>query len=236
VRRLLLLLFSLPAACNSAPPYATTVGILKPGATMVVHVADARFNAYQPASGQRRDLFTVAATALPKSTPAAPRLRVAPRGVIVDARAPLASLLVRVPDEVNLIVESRHGDVNVTDISGNARVVALAGNVDLMLPGYAQVAVGVGNLSVTMGATSWPGTLHFSTQRGDVVLRVIGKAAFEVHLHTDDGTLFTDFALRGGSQGRSETIDGAVNGGGGQRIDVRTHAGAIRLLRLQPQP
>lgn len=226
----------LPIACSSTPPYATTVGILKPSATMVVRVRDARLDAYQPVTGRRRDLFTVAATALPKSTPDAPRLRVAPRGIIVDARAPLASLLVRVPDGVSLIVESRHGDVNVTDITGNARVVALAGNVNLMLPGYAQAAVGTGNLSVTMGSASWPGSLHFSTQRGDIVLRVIGKAAFVVHLHTDDGTLFTEFDLRGTSQGRSETIDGEVNGGGPQRIDVETHAGAIRFLRLQPQP
>lgn len=235
-RLLLLLLSAMPIGCSSTQPFATTVGIMKPGTTMVVRITDARLDAYQPEARQRRDLFTVTATALRKSTPDAPRLRATPRGVIVDARAPLVSLLVRVPDRVNLAVESRHGDVNVTDIPGNARVVALAGNVNLMLPGYAQAAVGTGNLSVTMGSTNWPGTLHFSTQRGDIVLRVIGKAPFDVRLHTDDGTLFTDFGLRGTSQGRSETINGEVNGGGPQSIDVETRAGAIRLLRLQPQP
>jgi len=162
VKRLLLLLLSaMPIGCSSTQPFATTVGIMKPGTTMVVRITDARLDAYQPEARQRRDLFTVTATALRKSTPDAPRLRATPRGVIVDARAPLVSLLVRVPDRVNLAVESRHGDVNVTDIPGNARVVALAGNVNLMLPGYAQAAVGTGNLSVTMGSTNWPGTLHF---------------------------------------------------------------------------
>jgi DUF4097 and DUF4098 domain-containing protein YvlB len=134
------------------------------------------------------------------------------------------------------VVESERGDINVTDITGNVRAVARNGNVDIKVPGYAQAAVGDGNLSVRMGATSWPGTLAFSTRRGDVELWVLGIAAFTVHLHTDNGTLFTDFGLRGVSTGRAETIDGSVNGGSTQRIDVETATGSIRLLRLQPQP
>ncbi len=55
-------------------------------------------------------------------------------------------------------------------------------------------------------------------------------------LHTENGTLFTDFGLRGVSNRASETIEGDINGGGMQRIDVETLNGAIRLLRLQPQP
>lgn len=232
----LLLLLAI-TACNAPAPYVTTVGILKPGATLAVHVKNATLNAYQPAQGQPRNLFTVSATALPKSTPPpAPRLRPAPLGVVVTAPNALASLLVRVPDRVNLVVDSERGDVNVTDIAGNARVVARNGNVTLMLPGYAQVVVGTGNLLVTMGAAEWPETLRFSTQRGDVTLRVSAKAAFHVRLRTDNGTLFTDFGLRGNSQGNAETIEGDVNGGGAQSLDVTTGAGAIRLLRLVPQP
>lgn len=232
-----LLLLPLLAACSTQAPYVTTVGLLKPGATLAVRVADATVNAYQPKSGQRRSIFTIEATALPKATPPpAPRLRKAPLGVIVSAPAPLASLLVRVPDRVNLLVDSQSGDVNVTDIAGNARVIAQRGNVRLMLPGYAQAAVGQGNLSVTMGASQWPGTLRFSVQRGDVEIRVNATAGFHVRLHALNGTLFTDFPLRGTSQGTSETIEGDVNGGGPQSIRVETGTGAIRLLKLQPQP
>ena len=106
----------------------------------------------------------------------------------------------------------------------------------MLLPGYAQAAVGQGNLIGHDGCERLARTLHFSTQHGDVELWISANAAFSVHLHTDDGTLFTDFGLRGRSNGRSETIDGSVNGGGARRIDVETSAGGIRLLRLQPQP
>ncbi len=214
----------------------TTVGVLSPGKTMTVLVGQTVLNAYQPAAGQPRDVFTVAATAIGRGTPPPPPgSRASAGGITIAAPNALASLLVRVPDGVTLVVRSAHGDVNVTDITGNARVVAQAGNVTLMLPGYAQAAVGDGNLRVTMGALQWPGTLHFSARNGDVELRISAKAAFGVHMHTGDGVLFTDFGLVGTSSGRAETIDGSVNGGGPNRIDVESARGGIRLLRLQPQ-
>lgn len=210
---------------------------MKPGATLEVRVASATLNAYQPSAGQPRRAFTISATALPKQTPPpVPALRPGARGVVVNAPGPLASLLVRVPDGVDFVVRSERGDVNVTDINASVRVIAQRGNVKVMVPGYAQAAVGQGNLSVTMGSTDWPGTLHFSTQNGNIELWIIATAAFHVHLHTDDGSLFTDFGLRGTSQGRSETIDAAINGGGGHGIDVEAASGTIRLLRLTPQP
>jgi hypothetical protein len=234
---LLLLPLAILSACSTSAPYVTTIGILKPGSTLVVRIGSGTLNVYQPQAGQPRDVFTVAATALPKATPPpAPRLVAAPLGIVVKAPATYASLLVRVPDGVNLVVESRHGDVNVTDITGNVRVVARQGNVNLQLPGYARAAVGSGNLTVMMGATQWPGTLDFSTRHGDIQVWISAKADFGVHLHTDDGVLFTDFGLRGISSGSSETIDGSVNGGTAQHVDVENSSGAIRLLRLQPQP
>ena len=223
------------SACGSTSPYATTSGILQPGASLTVQIAQGRLDAYQPAAGERGDLFTVSATALPKTTPRAPRARALGKNVTISAGA-LASLLVRVPAGVKLIVDSREGDVNVTDISGSATIAARHGNVTAMLPEYAEATVGEGTLAVTMGAAHWPGTLHFSVERGDIILRVLAIAAFGVHLQTQNGTLFTDFGLRGSSQGNSETIDGSVNGGGSQRIWAQTGQGAIRLLRLQPQP
>lgn len=236
LERTALLLLLLLGACSSQVPYATTVGVLPPGSTMTVRVAHATLNAFQPAAGQPRNRFTVEATAVGKSPPpAAPRLRPGVKGVVVTADDPLANLLVRVPDGVALVVHSQQGDVHVTGINGNARIFAAKGDVQVLLPGYAQAQVGQGNLSVTMGSTDWPGTLHFSTRQGDIEVWINEKAAFDVRLHTANGTLFSDFDLRGSSQGHAETIDGRVNGGGTHGIDVETSAGAIRLLRLHPQ-
>jgi hypothetical protein len=236
VKRVLLLLF-LVVACSSPKPYATRVGLLKPGSTLTIRAGTAVVNAYKPIAGGPQDRYTISAMVSPKQAmPPAPIGRVAGSGLEILAPGSMQSLLVRVPDGVNLIVDSQRGNVNVTDITGNVRVTARHGDVDVKIPGYAQVAAGDGNVSVMMGAAQWPGTLHFSTQRGDVEVWLVAKAACTVHLHTADGVLFTDFGLRGVANGSAETIDGVVNGGSQQRIDVETAGGAIRLLRLQPQP
>lgn len=234
---LALLLLLAPAACSNQTPYATTVGVLQPGSTMTVRVGRTTLSAFHPAAGEPRNRFTVAATAVGKaSPPPAPRMRLGPDGVTVAANDPLGALLVRVPDGVSLVVDSRQGDVNVTDITGNARIVADKGDVQVMLPGYAEAKVGRGNLSVRMGSNDWPGTLHFSTGRGDIDVWVRDQASFHVYLHTRSGTIFTDFNLRGTSQGGSETIDGNVNGGGPRGIDIVSDSGPVRLLQLHPQP
>jgi hypothetical protein len=240
VKRLALLLLLLPllAACSNTTPYATTIGVLRPGSTMTIRVAQTTVFVYQPAKGEPRDRFTIAATAKAKDAQVpAPRIRAARNGIVVDAPEGVRALLVRVPDGVTLAVESQQGNVDVTDITGPVRVHAEHGDVRIFLKnGYGEASVGVGNLNVAIGAMQWPGTLHFSTGKGEANISVQEKAAFTVHLHTDDGTLFTDFNLLGTSKGRSETIDGSVNGGGSSRIVAQTNGGDIRLLSLHAQP
>lgn len=235
-RLALLLLLGALAACGAAPPpYARTVGALQPHERITVRIARGVVNAYAPLIGQARDIFTVQAYAEPHSSPPPPRIRRVAGGIEIDAPA-LSSLLVRVPKGVNLTVISQSGDVNATDISGSANVILRNGSADLMLPGYGEAAdAGTGTVKVLVGSGDWPGTLRFSNARGDVNVSINENAKFHVHLHTDDGTIFTDFPLRGVSRGSSETVDGNVNGGANRGVDIEVGAGTIRLLSLAPQ-
>jgi Putative adhesin len=234
--RVLLPLVLLLAACSSPTPYSSTVGIMQPGMTLTIEAKQATINGYKPAVGEPSSRFTLEPTALASGTPPPiPTSLRARNGLIIAAPYPLRSLLVRVPDRVNLVVHDKKGDVNVTDITGNADAHTADGNVQIMLPGYAQASTGNGRLSVTMGSTDWPGTLHFTNRNGDIEVWINTTAQFTVRLHTDDGTIFTDFNLRGTSKGSAETIDGPVNGGGPRRVDIEAHHGAIRLLQLRPQ-
>jgi hypothetical protein len=231
-----LLLLALASGCSHQTPYVSTVGLLNPGATMEVHTAGGTVSAFAPAAGQPRDRFTVSATAIKSDAPPAPpKIRAGRDGLRVDMIQPLGSLLVRVPDGVALTIRSTQGDVHVTNITGVVDVNARKGDVQIMVPKYAQATIGDGNLSATMGSTDWPGILHFTLIHGDAEVWVNENAAFHVRMHTDNGMLFTDFNLRGTSEGHSETIDGPINGGGSHGIDIETHAGAIRLLKLHPQ-
>lgn len=232
----LLAVLAFVACASSTKPFSTTVGSLKPGAVMIVNIESGVVNAYKPAEGDPDDRFTIAATATENATPPpAPMIRPNGTGIIVTATGTLAYLLVRVPQGVDLVVHSKNGNVNVTDISGNVDVTAGNGNVKIMVSGRAQARTQNGNIDLTMGATTWPGTLRSSAQTGDVTVYVPETAAFHARLHTDDGTLFTDFGLTGTSAGSKETIDAAVNGGGAFGLDLESKRGTVRLLRLTPQ-
>lgn len=209
--------------------------MLKPTSTMTVVVKDANVNVYKPEAGQSPDQFTVAASALPNTNPVPPKIETAGNGIVVRADAPLYGLLLRLPDRADLDVESEKGNVNVTDVSGAIRVHAGKGNVHIMVPGVAEASTGTGNVDVTIGATQWKGTLKFSADQGDVTVYIPEIAKFHARLHTDDGTIFTDFGLRGTSSGSNETIDASVNGGASFGVDIESRHGTVRLLRLTPQ-
>lgn len=214
---------------------------------MTVTTVNGAVSAYAPAVGQPKDLYTIAAFGIAGS----------PRELVLKKRGDLTlcqtsallagaclqidpgvaplRFLVRVPDGVQLDVRTLQGAINVSDVTGNVNAYSADGNVKIMIEGYANASAGDGNVSVTFGSTSWPGTLHFAAQNGDVEIYVNAKAAAHVHLHTDRGTIFTDFDLRGTAHGYSETIDGQIGGGNTRGIDVEVRNGSIRMLQLKPQ-
>lgn len=231
-----LLLLAFVACSSNFNVYSTTIGSLKPGSVMTVDIQSGILNAYKPAEGDPSNRFTISASVpVGASPPPPPVVRPSAGGITVHATGSLASLLVRVPQGVDLVVHSQHGNVNVTDISGNTQVHAGTGDVSIMIAGNAQASTEKGDINATIGADSWPGTLHFTSGDGDVTVYVVNKAGFHVRMHTDDGTLFTDFNLRGTSHGNNETIDAPVNGGGTFGIDLESRRGAVRLLQLTPQ-
>lgn len=143
--------------------------------------------------------------------------------------------LIRAPQGVAVDASTGTGNINVADVTGVVHAATQKGDVKMLVPGYADADVGSGDLTVYFGATSWPGTLHFRVHDGNAEIWVNATARAHVHLHTDNGSIFTDFPLKGFSKGTSETIDAAINGGGPHAIDVEIHNGIVRLLQLKPQ-
>jgi hypothetical protein len=230
-----LLLLAGLAGCSSPAPYYTVTQTLPADATLKIHTAGS-VEVYKPAIGQATSLMTLQPSGAAGSFPStAPTL--APHGTAYAYDAPdyATSLLARVPNGVALDVTSTGGNVNVTDITGPTIAYGEHGTVNVMVPGYAQASSGIGNVTVYMGATTWPGVLRFGTRQGDVELWINATAHFNVRMHTDRGTVFTDFGLTGTSQGESETIVGTVGGKAAQGIDIEVGNGSIRLLQLKPQ-
>ena len=225
-----LLLLTLCACGGQAPSFERT-GVLRPGGTMIVRNISGDIDAYAPRHDQPPDQYTIQSFSASRATIVHADAAV----VYVTAASPGIHYLIRGAKDTTLILQTRSGTINVADFDGDVDARDERGDVKMLLPQYGNAWVEKGNLSVTVGSAGWPGTLHFVLQRGDAEIYVNATAPARVHLHTANGTIYTDFPLRGSSSGHSETIDAPINGGASRGIDVEVNNGSIRLLQLKPQ-
>jgi hypothetical protein len=207
---------------------------MPPGGTIIVRNVQGDINAYAPERGQPSDTYTIEVYA-PEGMPEPATIQ--KQGILVRAQSdkPGVRYLVRGPQGGAMDLSTGAGSVMVADFEGVVNVHDDKGDVKMLIPEYGNVSVGTGNISVIFASTDWPGTLHFTTIRGNVELYVNENAKARVRLHTDNGNVFSDFPLKGTSHGQSETIDSTINGGGPRSIDVEVKTGAIRLMQLKPQ-
>ncbi|GAC1358210.1 MAG: hypothetical protein NVSMB31_18640 [Vulcanimicrobiaceae bacterium] len=226
-------------------------------ATVAVINTTGKIEAYPPAASEPKNQYTFSAT--PQDGPAiktytgfdiaSKTLTACP---VVDANSSHSSVtlkpflcppaphgrvdyLVRIPKEAHAFLATATGDIHVSDVDGPVDASAINGDIKIQIPSYANARTINGNVSVTFGDVNWPGTLHFSSDRGDVEVYVPAVANAHVDLHTDHGTVYTDFDLHGTAQGTAETIVGNIGSGGNRSVVVRVKNGSVRLLKLVPQ-
>lgn len=221
------------AACAPQAPSIRRDGVFPPGAAIVVNDVQGDIDAFAPERGQPADRYTVAAYE-PNSAQA---VSITLKNLLIDARAtsPGVRFLVRGPAGATMNLSTNNGSIMVADFEGTVNAHVGQGNIKMLIPQYGNASIRTGNISVIFASTDWPGTLHFSAQRGNIELYVNENAKAHVRMHTDNGTVYSDFPLRGTSRGNNETIDAPINGGGPRSIDVEVATGSIRLMQLKPQ-
>lgn len=233
-RTALLLSLLVLGACAAPPPSLKETGVFPPGATIVASTIKGNIEGYAPERGQPPDQYTVAAYG-----PAdAVTIKKAPLLITAQANRPGVSFLVRGPKGGSMNLSTHQGDIHVGDFEGIVNAHTDRGNIAMLIPQYGSASTGVGNMSVIFASTDWPGTLTFTVGDGNVELYVNEHAKAHIRMHTDNGTVFTDFPpqpLKGTSHGTNETLAGTINGGGPRSIDIEVHNGIIRVLQLKPQ-
>lgn len=207
---------------------------MPPGGTIVVNNIQGDISAYAPERAQPKDDYTVEAYAASASP--APAI-VSKTGLLVTARSlvPGVRYLVRGPKGGAMTLDTQRGSIMVADFEGVVNAHVGRGGIKMLIPEYGSATIGTGNISVIFAGTDWPGTLRFSAQNGNVELYVNENAKARVRLHTGNGTIYSDFPLKGTSKGNAETISSVINGGGPRSIDVEVKTGSIRLMQLKPQ-
>lgn len=222
------------AGCGSERAAIANQGTMAHG-TITAAVANGKIEAYPPAVGERKDHYTV--QVLPRGD-GAPALNEivdgSTRRFSTRGRGP-ADIFMRIPPGVHALLRTTSGDIHVSDVNAPVDATAGTGNIKIQIPSYATARTGRGNVSATFGDVNWPGTLHFQSDQGDVEVWLPANANASVDLHTDRGTVFTDFDLRGSASGQSETIVGQLGSGGDRSLVIRAKNGNVRLLKLVPQ-
>lgn len=151
-------------------------------------------------------------------------------------------LVVFVPREIALDVETRDGAIEVKKLQSDVTAATAAGDVTIRsVQGRVQAKSGRGDLAVTLatGATSEPQRL--ATETGALAVWLWEDADFDVHLRTS-GEIATDFSLEIEHRRTEEPSKHAVAvvGRGGPRLELSSKQGNVRLLRLnrhfRPEP
>ena len=233
-RTALLLPLVLLAGCAAPPPAIKQTGVFPPGATIVARNIKGNIDAYAPERGQPADEYTVAAYGPPGSV----TIKKANLLISASANQPGVNFLVRGPKGGAMDLSTQQGDIHVGDFEGVVNAHTDRGTIAMLIPQYGSASIGTGNMSVIFSSTDWPGTLKFTIGDGNAEIYVNEHAQAKIRLHTDNGTIFTDFppaTLKGTSHGSNETLEGTINGGGPRSIDVEIHNGIIRVLQLKPQ-
>jgi hypothetical protein len=220
------------ASCGGGSPVVERSGILQPGGALVVSNIAGDIDAYAPARNQPADHYSIEAFA-----PGAQDVSVSISRLVLNAQARTAGVRfqVRAPGGTSMNLTTRTGNINVQDYDGVVNAATGTGDIKMLIPAYGNAFAHKGNVSVIFSSVDWNGTLHFGADDGNVEVYVNENAKARIRMHTDDGTVFSDFDITGTSSGTGETIDAPVNGGGPRGIDVEVRHGDIRVMQLKPQ-
>lgn len=226
------------AGCSAKSHIINASGHLAPGKTVTVNNFNGDVAAYPPALGQSSDRYAVEATLTGAASQPSPiHIFTERSGLSIENRSSTPiKLLVRIPKGDNLVVRTKNGSLNISDLDGHANAQSQNGNIHIQMGGYANASTVNGNISATLGSTTWPGSLHFQALNGDVEVYVPAVVNAHVKATSLHGTVFTDFSIpaHADRSGLTESAEGNL-GSGGRGIVILTHKGNVHLMKLVPQ-
>lgn len=144
--------------------------------------------------------------------------------------------LVRLPRGVGFIARTLTGDISSGRLSAPVFASSSAGKVDIKTESFASASTVAGNITIRMGAATWPETLDIASNAGNIRVYLPPAAATSVHAGSSLGSVSSDFPLSGKRPGffsRLKPRGSFGNTLSGVLGDAGASAGARRMLDLQ---
>lgn len=149
----------------------------------------------------------------------------------VDKNDVRVDFQVGVPAGVRLDAGTVNGDVEATGLTGKVKATTVNGSIEVETRATASATTVNGSIDAAVGTSAWDGPLSFKTVNGGITLSVPGGTAADVVMETLNGAIESDFPFT--IQGRMgfphRRLKGAI-GGGGERLEIETVNGSIRLV------
>lgn len=136
---------------------------------------------------------------------------------------------VHVPQGVRLVASTVNGSVEAANLASDVQATTVNGHIRVATAGYAEAETVNGSIVASLGRTgSEP--LRFHTVNGGITLDLPANASADVRANTVNGQIVTDFPLTVTGRLGPRSVHGTI-GSGGQRLELSTVNGTIRLRK-----
>ena len=142
------------------------------------------------------------------------------------------SFTVTVPEGVKFRGSSVNGEVSAENLTADATVSTVNGDVTVSTRGLARATTVNGSIRASLGLANWSGDLDFNTVNGSIVLDLPANLSADVTAQTVNGSIHTDFPLTVKGRFSSKKLSGTI-GDGGRDLDLQTVNGNIELNKAR---
>jgi len=139
------------------------------------------------------------------------------------------AFVVKIPAQVNFTGHNVNGNVEISDILGEAKAHTVNGNVNVAASESVEAHTVNGNIVATVNGAARK-AMGFHTVNGSIDLTLPGASSAQLSASTVNGSMSTDFPITVRGEFGSKSLAGAI-GSGGPDIKMNTVNGSIRLHR-----
>jgi DUF4097 and DUF4098 domain-containing protein YvlB len=139
------------------------------------------------------------------------------------------SYKIRVPEKTDLDLKITNGNIDVTNVEGQARLRSTNGSVEAnRIRGGVDGYTVNGNVHVQLAQVTGNRSMKLKTTNGSLQLRLPSDIQVDLEASTVNGSISTEFPVTATGRLTSRSLRGSLNGGG-PLIDLHTVNGSIRI-------
>jgi len=139
---------------------------------------------------------------------------------------------VSVPEDVALSIRTREGDIEVQDLAGRADLETTSGGITCKGPGGLRARSDSGSVFAQFRRSDWTEPVTIETNTGEIRAEFLEGATATATIETR-GSITTDFSVAIERKPGSRLKRGvATIGSGGQKLQLTSYSGPIRLLAV----